>query len=155
MKNVPAWDSYFMHIAHGVAARSKDPKKQVGALIVGPDRNILSAGYNGFLPEFPDTEEMWCDKESKGKAVIHAEANAVYNAARHGVPIKNSTVYVTIAPCGECFKVLVASGVRKIVCGNVDKIRPDQQDAIDLLRELKKNCDTDVTMFSVDGEIDE
>ena len=111
------WDEYFMSIAQVVASRSTCDRKHVGAVIVR-DRTILSTGYNGSVRGLPHCDEVGHLMEN-GHCVrtVHAEANAVAQAARNGVRIDGSEIYVTASPCWNCFRLLVNSGVRKIYYG--------------------------------------
>ncbi len=111
----PSWDEYFMSIAEIVATRSTCPRKSVGAIIV-KDKNILSTGYNGSIRGLPHCTEVGCMLEN-GHCVrtIHAEANAIIQAARHGVKIEGATIYITASPCWNCFKLIANSGIKRIV----------------------------------------
>ena len=112
-----SWDQYFMNIAQVVATRSTCPRKYVGAVIVG-NRTILSTGYNGSIrgmPHCSDVGHMMEDNHCV--ATIHAEANAIIQAARNGVTIEGADVYVTASPCWNCFKQIANAGVRRIVYG--------------------------------------
>lgn len=113
MRQVPDWDGYFLAIAHAVATRSKDPRTQVGAVLTR-DRDVLSHGYNGFLPGVYEIPERW-EAPLKYQRVVHAEVNAVARAARNGIRTEGSTLYVTLAPCLNCGKVVAAAGVIEIV----------------------------------------
>lgn len=108
------WHEYFMNIAKQVATRSTCGRKNVGAVIVR-DKTILSTGYNGSLRGAPHCEEMGHDLEN-GHCIrtVHAEANAVAQAAKHGVMIDNSELYVTASPCLTCFKLVVNAGIKVI-----------------------------------------
>jgi len=108
------WNEYFMNIAEQVATRSTCDRKHVGAVIVR-DRTILSTGYNGSLRGAPHCDEAGHDMEN-GHCVrtVHAEANAVAQAAKHGIQIDASEIYVTASPCLTCFKLLVNAGITKI-----------------------------------------
>ena len=111
------WDQYFMSIAQVVATRSTCPRKYVGAVIVG-GRTILSTGYNGSIrgmPHCSDVGHMMEDNHCV--ATIHAESNAIIQAARNGVVIEGSTVYVTASPCWNCFKQIANAGVLRICYG--------------------------------------
>ncbi len=111
------WDSYFMQIAQVVSSRATCDRKHVGAVIVR-DRSILATGYNGSIHGLPH-----CDEEGHlmedGHCVrtIHAEANAVSQAARNGVRIEGADIYTTASPCWPCFKLIANSGIRRIVFG--------------------------------------
>ena len=112
-----SWDDYFMSIAQVVATRSTCPRKYVGAVIV-KNRTILSTGYNGSIrgmPHCSDVGHMMEDNHCV--ATIHAEANAIIQAARNGVVIEGATNYVTASPCWNCFKQLANAGVTRICFG--------------------------------------
>jgi dCMP deaminase len=117
MTHRASWDEYFMRIAREVSSRATCDRKQVGAVIVR-DRCILATGYNGSIRGLPH-----CDEEGHlmedGHCVrtIHAETNAVIQAARNGVRIEGATVYVTASPCWGCFKVIANAGLVRIVFG--------------------------------------
>ncbi len=103
-----------MKIAEQVATRSTCDRKHVGAVIVR-DRTILSTGYNGSLRGAPHCNDVGCEMEN-GHCVrtIHAEANAVAQAARNGVRIDGGEAYITASPCLTCFKLLANSGITTI-----------------------------------------
>lgn len=109
-----SWNEYFMNIAEQVATRSTCDRKNVGALIVR-DKTILSTGYNGSLRGAPHCDEAGHDMEN-GHCVrtVHAEANAIAQAAKHGVMIDGSDLYVTASPCLTCFKLVANAGIRVI-----------------------------------------
>jgi dCMP deaminase len=109
-----SWNEYFMNIAEQVATRSTCSRKNVGAVIVR-DRTILSTGYNGSLRGAPHCDEAGHDMENDHCVrTVHAEANAVAQAAKHGVRIDEAEIYVTASPCLTCFKLIANSGIRKI-----------------------------------------
>src|SRR4030042_473734 len=111
----PEWDIYFMKIAHVVALRSTCDRAFVGTVMV-LDKRILTTGFNGSpagLPHCDEAGHLMID----GHCVrtIHAEANAIIQAALHGVSTKGSTCYVTHFPCIQCAKMLINAGVGRIV----------------------------------------
>src|SRR6187200_2345949 len=111
------WDQYFMDIAKQVATRATCDRKHVGALLVR-DRTILSTGYNGSIrgmPHCSDVGHMMEDNHCV--ATIHAEANAIIQAAKNGVNIDAGTTYVTASPCWNCFKQLANAGIKRICFG--------------------------------------
>lgn len=112
-----SWDQYFMNIGREVASRSTCPRKHVGAVIVR-DKTILSTGYNGSVRGLPHCSEAGCLMED-GHCVrtIHAEVNALIQAAKNGTRIEGSTLYVTASPCWNCFKCVVNTGINRIVFG--------------------------------------
>lgn len=112
-----SWDRYFMDIATVVSSRSTCDRKHVGAVIVR-DRTILSTGYNGSIRGMPHCDEVGHIIEAGHcVATIHAEANAIIQAAKNGVAIDGSALYVTASPCWSCFKSIVNAGLKRIVYG--------------------------------------
>jgi dCMP deaminase len=119
----PTWDQYFIDITHLVATRSTCLRRQVGALLV-KDRNILATGYNGTPSGIRHCEETGCLRERlkvpSGERHelcrgLHAEQNAIIQAARHGVNIDGSSLYCTTMPCIICTKMLINAGIKRIV----------------------------------------
>jgi len=106
-----------MNIAHEVATRSTCDRKNVGAVIVR-EKSILSTGYNGSLRGLPHCKEVGHEMEN-GHCVrtIHAEANAIIQAARNGVQIEDAEIFVTASPCYNCFKMIANAGIKKIYFG--------------------------------------
>ena len=112
-----SWDEYFMSIAQVVATRSTCPRKYVGAVLVR-NRTILSTGYNGSIRGMPHCSDVGhMMEEGHCVATIHAEANAIIQAAKNGVLIDGGMIYVTASPCWNCFKQIANAGVRRIVYG--------------------------------------
>jgi dCMP deaminase len=113
-------DRSFINIAKEIAQASKCVSKQVGAVIV-KDGRILSTGYNGTPTGYQNCCDFWGGKYTKehhewSKTYeIHAEMNAIIWAARKGIAIEDATIYVTLEPCSECSKNLIASGIKRIV----------------------------------------
>ncbi len=106
-----------MNIAQEVATRSTCPRKSVGAVIVR-DKRILSTGYNGSIRGLPHCTDIGCDiLDSHCIATVHAEANAIIQAARNGVCIDGADMYVTASPCWNCFKLIANSGIIRIYYG--------------------------------------
>ncbi|MBR3811158.1 MAG: dCMP deaminase family protein [Agathobacter sp.] len=119
-ENVLDWDSTFMGIAKLIAMRSKDPNTQVGAVIVGKDKRILSLGYNGLPAGMSDDEDVWNrDGEDelrlKYTYVCHAEENAILNYRGDFTALSNSTIYVSLFPCNNCAKMIAQSGIKEVV----------------------------------------
>ena len=118
----PDWDEYFMEIAHLVAKRSSCLRRKVGALLV-LDKRILSTGYNGAPAGLAHCEEVGCIREQlkipSGERHelcrgLHAEQNAIIQAAVHGVAIKGAELYCTHYPCAVCAKMLVNAGIKSL-----------------------------------------
>lgn len=111
------WHTYFMCIAREVASRSTCDRKHVGALIVR-EKNILSTGYNGSIrsqPHCDDVGHLMINDHCV--RTVHAEANAIIQAARHGVGINGADIYTTASPCWECFKLIANAGIQRVFYG--------------------------------------
>lgn len=111
-----SWDEYFMGVARLSAQRSKDPSTQVGACIVNTDKKIVGIGYNGMPTGCQDDQLPWsrCGAflDTKYAYVCHAEMNAILNSYK---ALKNCTIYVDLFPCNECAKMIIQSGIRRVV----------------------------------------
>ena len=119
----PDWDSYFLEIAQTLAKRSTCLRRQVGAVVVR-DKQILSTGYNGAPAGIAHCDEVGCLREQlkvpSGERHelcrgLHAEQNAIIQAAVHGVSIGRSTMYCTNEPCSVCSKMIINAGIKKVV----------------------------------------
>lgn len=119
------WDNHFLRLALEHARMSKDPSTKVGAVIVGPDREVRSTGFNGFPRGITDTDARLSDRDLKLRLVVHAELNAILNAARVGIPLKGCTLYFAAtdgsgdvwggAPCTRCSVEVIQSGIAEVV----------------------------------------
>lgn len=108
------WNEYFMKIAEQVATRSTCDRKHIGAVIVR-DKTILSSGYNGSLRGAPHCDDAGHDMENDHCVrTVHAEANAVAQAAKNGVRIDEAEIYVTASPCLTCFKLIANCGIQTV-----------------------------------------
>ena len=108
------WDEYFIQMAKLVATKSKDQSTKVGCVIVGPNHEVRTTGYNGFCRGVDDDVDLRHEKPEKYFWTEHAERNAIYNAARNGIPLEGCTVYTTLVPCADCTRGLIQSGVKRI-----------------------------------------
>jgi dCMP deaminase len=113
--NRPTWNEYFLDIAHEVAKRSTCERAQVGAVIVR-EKRILTTGYNGSPRGLEHCTEVGCLMDN-GHCVrtLHAEQNAIIQAALHGVITEGATIYVTHQPCFICAKTIINAGIKEIV----------------------------------------
>lgn len=110
----PSWDEYFMATAVLIASRSNCERLHVGCIIVtgGERKNrLVAAGYNGFLPGTPHHSRV---RDGHEQATVHAEQNAVADAARRGSSVEGCVAYVTHFPCINCAKIMAAAGIREI-----------------------------------------
>ncbi len=110
----PSWDDYFMAMAFLISTRSVCERLRVGCVIVsaGEQKNrVIAAGYNGFLPGTPHHSRM---RDGHEQATVHAEQNAIADAARRGISVGGCVAYVTHYPCINCAKIIAAAGIRTI-----------------------------------------
>ena len=130
--NRVSWSDYFMNIAREVSSRSTCDRKSVGAVIVR-GKTILSTGYNGSIKGAKHCDDAVHEMENDHCVrTIHAEANAIVQAGRHGIRIENSEIYITASPCYNCFKMIANSGINKIYFGEFYR----EERIIDLAKKL-------------------
>lgn len=125
MPDLLKWDRHFISLALENARMSKDPATQAGAVIVGPDREVRSMGYNGLPRGIADTPERLQNKDLKRSLIVHAEMNAILNAARIGVSTRGCTLYLALtdetgqvwggAPCTRCTVEIIQAGITQVV----------------------------------------
>lgn len=116
------WDYRFMELADMVSTWSKDKSTKVGAVIVnGEDLNPISLGYNGFPKGVNDYVVERHERPLKYEYTVHAEQNAIANAAKNGQSTKNCTMYVNLFPCPRCAGLIVNAGITEVIC----KEKPD------------------------------
>lgn len=130
------WDGRFMAMAALAASWSKDARKQVGAVIVSPDCRHISLGYNGLPAGFEDEAQVVMDRETKNRYSLHAEENAVANAAQD---VRGWTLYVTAAPCLRCALAIHRAGIHRLVTPPIDdgsQWAPDQREAEGFLASM-------------------
>lgn len=119
----PSWDAYFMEITHVVATRSTCLRRKVGALII-KDKRILATGYNGAPSGLAHCQEVGCIREEQNVPsgerhelcrALHAEQNAILQAALYGVAIQGATIYCTTHPCVMCAKMIINTGMKEVI----------------------------------------
>lgn len=111
----PDWDEYFINIAYMAATRSKDTSTRVGCVIVGPDKEIRSTGYNNPPRGFDDSNPILQQRPEKYSYFVHAEENAIALAARSGIQTKGCTLYCTWTPCMTCARMIIQSGISAVI----------------------------------------
>lgn len=105
----------FMTMCYLLAEASKDDNTKIGAVIVGPDGDIRSTGWNSYPRGLDDTLDYRQDHAEKQYWFVHAEMNAILNAGRNGIPLKGSTLYTTAFPCHDCAQAIIQSGIETVV----------------------------------------
>ena len=150
--NILSIEDMCMACAKAVSMRSKDPSTQVGACIVGQDNRILSLGYNGAPNGWNDSEFPWgkdhaeiAKKYEKYSYVIHAEMNAIINYKGYLMGLEGSTIYVTLFPCSNCAKLIVQSGIKKVIYDS-DKYK-DSEDT-KAAKILFDNCGVECVQYN-------
>lgn len=122
----PSWDEYFIKLANEVATRTTCLRRAVGAVIV-KDKRILATGYNGVPTGLSHCSETGCLRQELGVPSgqrheicrgLHAEQNAIIQAARYGIDISNSSIYITTQPCVVCAKMIINAGITEIIYEN-------------------------------------
>ncbi len=127
------WQDYFSELAKLVAKRSPCHRLQVGCVLV-KDNRIIATGYNGYLPGAPHESIVVHDHE---QATVHAEQNSIADCSKRGVLTKDSIAYITHYPCINCYKILVASGIKEIYYLNDYKNDP-------VVQMINKNLDVKI-----------
>jgi len=136
MQKRPSWDSYFMTLANTIATRGTCDRKRVGCVITS-EKRVLSTGYNGSAPgdgHCDDIGHLMIDTHCE--RVVHAEVNAVTQAAKYGIRLLGATCYVTLLPCLHCYKVLANTGITMVVFD--ESYRPEKLRAY--LQGLKREA---------------
>ena len=112
------WHYRFVRLAQEISTWSKDPSTKVGCVVVGPNREIRSTGFNGFPRGIADDSRL-ADREKKYPIICHAEENAIMHAARMGMSLEGCVLYCTWPPCTRCARSIIQVGVRAVVYPNV------------------------------------
>jgi dCMP deaminase len=109
------WHNRYFKLAREISTWSKDPSTCIGAVIVGDKGQIISQGYNGFPRGIDDSQERYNDRPLKYKYVVHAEANAIYNAIHNGASTNGASIYISGLPvCHDCAKAIIQSGIKEV-----------------------------------------
>lgn len=119
------WDDYFAQMCTLVGAKSKDRSTKVGCVVVGPDHEVRSTGFNGFPRGVNDDREEWHARPMKYRATEHSERNAIYNAARCGIPLLGCTLYVPWHPCTDCARGIIQAGIVAVVLDPAFRLSED------------------------------
>jgi dCMP deaminase len=142
------WDQYFISEAYLSARKSKDNSTQVGAVIVGLDKEIRSKGNNGPCRGEDDNNPSIYERPLKYDLFEHAERNAIYNAARIGVSCKNSKIYVTMPPCVDCARAIIQSGISELILHKQAPNSTNWNQSQKTAYELLERCGVQVRFWS-------
>lgn len=141
------WDRRFMEVALLIGSWSKDRSRGVGCVIVGPDKEIRSTGFNGFPRGLDDDRESRHERPAKYAWTEHAERNAIYNAARIGVSLKGCTLYVPWFPCIDCARAIVQSGITILVGFEPDHSDPQWGEQFEVGSQLFAEAGVEVRLL--------
>jgi len=142
-----SWSDYYMAVACLSAQRSKDPHTQVGACIVNEDKKVVGVGYNGMPIGCSDDKLPWnrasddSPLDTKYPYVCHAEMNAIMN--KNSADVKGCTLYATMFPCNECAKLIIQSGIKKVVYMRDKPDKPEMKAA----KRMFDMCNIEYTLF--------
>lgn len=128
------WDEYFYGIAEAVLRKSKDKDRQVGAVVVGDGNVILTTGFNGFARGVQETPQRV--EAEKLLWITHAETNAIFNAARKGISLVGSTLYVTTFPCAGCAQAIAQSGIKRVFTRGGYWIKSENENRYDIAPDI-------------------
>jgi len=132
------WDQYFLNIAEQVKEKSKDRNTKIGAVIIGPDNEIVSTGYNSFPRGINDDVEERQQRPEKYYWMVHGEMNSILNAARIGVSTKGCRMYLTCGiPCSNCGRAIINAGITEVYCKKEDTTRNREKWDEESARTLK------------------
>ena len=117
---IASWDEFFYKMAEVVKLKSKDRSTQCGSVIVGTSNNVLSVGFNGFPRGVNDNVEERHGRPTKYLYTEHGERNAIYNAARHGIKLEGSRIYLSGGglPCADCGRAIIQAGIAEVIVMN-------------------------------------
>ncbi len=141
------WDKKFMEQAKLVASWSKDTNRKNGAVIVNSDNIVLSQGYNGFPIGCNDAIESRYEQPVKYLFTEHAERNALYFAARNGVSLKGTRMYMTMFPCADCARGMIQCGITKIIAPTPDVEHPKWGEHFKVAIVLLEEANVEIEFF--------
>ena len=138
------WIERWFIICDELATWSKDRSTQVGCVIVGQHNQILSSGYNGFPRGVDDNRDERHERPAKYLWTEHAERNAIYNAARHGVALEGSILYIPWFPCCDCARAIIQSGIKRLVCVDPTNDKTPWHDELNVARDMMLEAGIDL-----------
>jgi dCMP deaminase len=147
MEHLPdRWVDRFMQLAMVVASWSKDPGHRVGAVIVRPDRTIVSLGYNGFPRGTEDYHQQLNDRATKLKRTVHAEVNAILTAREQ---LSGCALFVTpLYPCATCAGIIIQSGIRKLYAKMANDVAPNWADDFKVAARMFREAGVEVELVA-------
>jgi dCMP deaminase len=148
------WDQYFMSMAYLVSMKSKDTSTRIGAVIVGPDHEIRSTGYNGLPRGVKENIPERNERPAKYFWYEHGERNAIYNAARMGTSVKGCTMYTQGIPCADCARAVIQSGIQKVIIDSrIEELKENSNSNSNSNSNWTQSCAASREMLSEAGII--
>jgi dCMP deaminase len=143
------WDRRYMDLARHIGQWSKDRSRQVGCVVVGPDKLVRAIGFNGFPRGLNDDADERHQRPAKYLWTEHAERNAIYTAARNGVPLLGTSMYLPWFPCVDCARAIIQAGIVELIA-----LAPDMNDlqwgeAFAVSKELLSEAAIEIRYVSV------
>jgi dCMP deaminase len=150
----PDWDTYFLTMCFLISQRSIDPHTKHGCVIVDKEHSVLSTGYNG-PPRGVDDANIPLTRPEKYPYLVHSEENAILNAARNGISLKDATVYVTGYPCEKCFRMIASTGANKIIVGGLNSacVNDETMKIINVLNKRKDGTELQIIQHQEKNQI--
>jgi len=148
------WNEYFLNIAEQVKEKSKDRNTKIGSVIIGPDNEIVSTGYNSFPRGINDDMEERQQRPEKYYWMVHGEMNSILNAARIGVSTKGCRMYLTCGvPCSNCGRAIINAGITEVYCKKEDTTRNREKWDEEAARTLKMFEESGVRVIFYEGDL--
>lgn len=145
-----SWDERFLALAKLVSSWSKDPSTKVGAVVVRPDRTVVSLGYNGFPRGTEDYHQLLNDRETKLRRTVHAEVNAILTAAEK---LSGCSLYVTpLHPCAACAGIIIQSGIKRVVAHLAREPNPSWAEDFKAATRMFKEAGVDVALVTPESK---
>lgn len=153
-----SWDEFFIQMCLCVSSKSKDRSTKLGAVIVGDHNEVLSVGYNGFPRGINDDNELYHERPTKYLVTEHAERNAIFNAARHGIRLDGTRMYIPFypVPCCRCTRAVIQSGIKEVI-GTQIKFTgkgKDWEEDLKLSEKLLEEAGIKLSLVNVGKDLD-
>lgn len=132
------WIEHYLQMCDLISKMSRDTKTKVGCVLIGADKEVISTGFNGLPRNVNDSVRARYERPEKYMWFEHAERNAIYNAARHGVPLKGTMLIINGPPCTDCARGIIQAGISTIIYpqDHIFSGRTDWQENIDTATEM-------------------
>lgn len=146
------WVERYIKLAREVSTWSKDPSRQIGAVVISNSGQVLAQGYNGFPRGIFDRPERYNNRELKYKLVVHAEMNCIYNATRNGTSLNGASLYVWGLPvCNECAKGIIQVGITNVIWSTNEEIPPIWEESMRLTQQMFNESGIDFNRYEISG----